>query len=118
MAVGFQAPQMPWMMNTSHGFGGSGSMFDIAGQNLGFDKNDPAYGGQGDVSLNQQLSSYGSESDAHETLKKSKDVTPPTPGGEEEIEEGDWGSAVSQGFQQAGSQISNMYNQGSGSIFS
>ena len=99
-------PQFSWMGNNSHGFGGSGSMFNLAGNNAGFN-----------LGYKPPTNYETTETDAAKTLKDSEEATGGAgvsdAGGEPKP-----GEVIGQGFKDAGNIISNMYSGSSGSIFS
>ena len=116
MSIGIKMPQnaaqFSWMGNNAHGYGGSGSMFDIAGNNAGFDIGnftENAVGGFKDFMANKFGGNKNTEQKANETLEKSAEETggDPTPG-----------EAIGQGFKDAGNIMANMYRGSSGPIFS
>jgi len=101
--VVFQMPQFSWMNNNAHGFGGAGSMFNLAGNNAGFNLgfNKPA------------TDDKVTEIDATKSLEESKKEM-----GALGVMEKKDAQQLGQGFQQAGQQIANMYSGSSGPIFS
>ena len=111
--LGMQMPQFPWMGNTSHGFGGyggGGSMFNLAGNNAGFNL--------GNFNKGYETT----ETDAKKTLDESEDESGGggNDGGGEETGGGGPtpGEVMGQGFKEAGNIMANMYGGNSGSIFS
>ena len=115
MSIGVQMPSFSWMMNQGQGTsgaGGSGSMFDIAGQNLGLSAGGSTQGEGWQYGYRQPPTvenNIGNETVANKTLESSEEELGPDPTP---------GERIGAGFKQAGQQIANMYSGSSGPIFS